>query len=162
MAATAANQDAATAAVAAPVNVCVLFYSLYGHTYKLARAVAEGVQQTPGCTVTLLQARSPLALWLNDGHWQLTWTRRVPRGVCLAAVQVPETIPEAILEKTGAKAAKAEFANVPVASFGMLKNFDAIIVGTPTRFGDMCGQMRNFWDTTGPLWAKGAATLRVA
>ena len=68
---------------------------------------------------------------------------------------MPETLNEAILEKTGAKAAKAEFADVPVASFGMLKNFDAIIVGTPTRFGDMCGQMRAFWDQTGPLWAKG-------
>ena len=39
------------------VNVAVLFYSLYGHTYKLARAVAEGVAQVSGCTVTMLQVR---------------------------------------------------------------------------------------------------------
>ena len=78
-------------------------------------------------------------------------------GARRAARQVPETLQDSILEKANAKQAKAEFGDVPVATFGMLKNFDAIIVGTPTRFGDMCGQMRTFWDQTGPLWAKGEA-----
>jgi NAD(P)H dehydrogenase (quinone) len=49
----------------------------------------------------------------------------------------------------------------PVASPNELADYDAIIFGTPTRFGNMCGQMRNFLDQTGGLWAKGALIGKV-
>ena len=60
-----------------------------------------------------------------------------------------------MLEKTGAKTARAAFAQVPVTSPERLAEADAIIFGTPTRFGNMCAQMRNFLDHTGGLWMSG-------
>jgi NAD(P)H dehydrogenase (quinone) len=70
--------------------------------------------------------------------------------------QVAELIPDDVLEKYGAKAAKAGFSKVPVATVDQLADAHAIIFGTPTRFGNMAAQMRNFLDQTGPLWAKGS------
>ncbi|MDD5248326.1 MAG: NAD(P)H:quinone oxidoreductase [Rhodocyclaceae bacterium] len=75
--------------------------------------------------------------------------------------QVPELVPDAVLEKSGAKAARAKFAQVPVATPEQLADADAIIFGTPTRFGNMCAQMRNFLDQTGPLWMRGALIGKV-
>jgi NAD(P)H dehydrogenase (quinone) len=75
--------------------------------------------------------------------------------------QVPELVPDEILEKSGAKAARAAFAHVPVARPEQLPDADAIIFGTPTRFGNMCAQMRNFLDQTGGLWMKGALIGKV-
>ncbi|MDX2168338.1 MAG: NAD(P)H:quinone oxidoreductase [Deltaproteobacteria bacterium] len=75
--------------------------------------------------------------------------------------QVPELVPDAALEKTGAKQARAAFAHVPVAKPAQLAEADAILFGTPTRFGNMCAQMRNFLDQTGGLWAKGALVGKV-
>lgn len=71
-------------------------------------------------------------------------------------LQVPELVPDEVLEKSGAKAARAQFASVPIARPEQLADADAIIFGTPTRFGNMCAQMRNFLDQTGKLWMKGA------
>ncbi len=71
-------------------------------------------------------------------------------------LQVPELVPEGVLEKSGAAKARAAFAHVPVARPEQLVEPDAIIFGTPTRFGNMCGQMRNFIDQLGPHWAKAA------
>jgi NAD(P)H dehydrogenase (quinone) len=70
--------------------------------------------------------------------------------------QVPELVPDEALEKSGAKKAREAFAAVPVARPEQLAEADAIIFGTPTRFGNMCAQMRNFLDQTGKLWMKGA------
>ncbi len=70
--------------------------------------------------------------------------------------QVPELAPDEALEKSGAKAARAAFAKIPVARPEQLAEADAIIFGTPTRFGNMAAQMRNFLDQTGDLWMKGA------
>lgn len=70
--------------------------------------------------------------------------------------QVPELLSEEILEKMGAKAARASFADVPLAKVEELAGADAIIFGTPTRFGNMAAPMRSFLDQTGGLWAKGA------
>jgi len=81
--------------------------------------------------------------------------REVP-GVEVGLFQVPELVPEEALERTGAKAARAAFAHIPVARPEQLVEADAILFGTPTRFGNMCAQMRNFLDQTGGLWAKGA------
>lgn len=82
-------------------------------------------------------------------------------GAEVSLYQVAELIPDATLEKYGAKTARASFANVPVASVDKLAEADAIIFGTPTRFGNMAAQMRNFLDQTGALWGKGALVGKV-
>jgi NAD(P)H:quinone oxidoreductase type IV len=68
--------------------------------------------------------------------------------------QVAEVIPEKVLEQIGATAARARFAHIPVATIDELVSGDALIFGTPTRFGNMCGQMRNFLDQAGGLWVQ--------
>jgi NAD(P)H dehydrogenase (quinone) len=76
-------------------------------------------------------------------------------GADAALFQVGELVPDTILEKSGAKAARAAFAHVPIATLDSLAEPHAIIFGTPTRFGNMAAQMRNLLDQTGGLWAKG-------
>jgi NAD(P)H dehydrogenase (quinone) len=75
--------------------------------------------------------------------------------------QVPETLPDEVLEKMGAVEAKKAFSQVPVCTVEELKEADAVIFGTPTRFGNMCGQMRQFLDATGQLWANGSLIGKV-
>ena len=75
--------------------------------------------------------------------------------------QVPELMSEDVLEKSGAKETKESFSHVPVISPEQLAEADAIIFGTPTRFGNMCGQMRQFLDATGQLWLKGVLVGKV-
>jgi NAD(P)H dehydrogenase (quinone) len=75
--------------------------------------------------------------------------------------QVAELVPAEALERTGAAAARASFAHVPFAVPAQLAEADAIIFGTPTRFGNMAAQMRNFLDQTGGLWAQGALIGKV-
>jgi NAD(P)H dehydrogenase (quinone) len=75
--------------------------------------------------------------------------------------RVPETLPQEVLEKMGATEAQKAFANIPICTVDELVSADAIIFGTPTRFGNMCGQMRQFLDATGQLWAKGALVGKV-
>jgi NAD(P)H dehydrogenase (quinone) len=108
----------------------VVFYSMYGHVWRLAEAVAEGAREVPGAAVKVFQ--------------------------------VAELAPPDVLEKSGAKAARAAFAHVPLAAVEDLAAADAILFGTPTRFGNMCAQMRNFLDQTGALWMKGALVGKVA
>ncbi|WP_271409993.1 NAD(P)H:quinone oxidoreductase [Pseudomonas sp. Q1-7] len=77
------------------------------------------------------------------------------RGVADVEVtlkRVPETMPEDVARKAGAKLDQA----APVATPQELADYDAILFGTPTRFGNMSAQMRNFLDQTGGLWVKGA------
>ncbi|MFH1975349.1 MAG: NAD(P)H:quinone oxidoreductase [Pseudomonadota bacterium] len=78
------------------------------------------------------------------------------KGADVYMYRVPETLPEDVLEKMGALEAQKSFAHIPVCKADDLAEADAIIFGTPTRFGNMCGQMRQFLDGTGALWAKGA------
>ncbi|KPK88909.1 MAG: NAD(P)H-quinone oxidoreductase [Deltaproteobacteria bacterium SM23_61] len=111
------------------MKVLVVFYSMYGHVYRMAGAIAEGVKQVPGAEGIL---------------------RRVP-----------ETLPEEVLKKMGALEPQKAFAKIPVATVEELASADAIIFGTPTRFGNMCGQMRQFLDATGGLWAKGSLVGKV-
>ncbi len=66
--------------------------------------------------------------------------------------RVPETVPEDIQQKAGFK---TDQAGEVIQDPNELADYDAIIVGTPTRFGNMAGQMRNFWDQTGGLWFNG-------
>lgn len=75
--------------------------------------------------------------------------------------QVPELMPDEALEKSGAKAARKAFADIPMAEPAQLGEADAIIFGTPTRFGNMCAQMRNFLDRTGQLWFSGGLIGKV-
>jgi len=75
--------------------------------------------------------------------------------------RVPETLPEEVLEKMGAIDAQQSMSNIPVCKVEELATADAIIFGTPTRFGNMCGQMRQFLDATGQLWANGALVGKV-
>ena len=111
------------------MKIQVIFYSMYGHIYKMAEAVVDGAREVAGAEVSLYQ--------------------------------VPELVPEEALERTGAKAARQVFAHVPVAVPNQMSEADAIIFGTPTRFGNMCAQMRNFLDQTGQMWAKGALVGKV-
>jgi len=75
--------------------------------------------------------------------------------------RVPETLPEEVLQKMGTIAPQKVFAHIPVCTVDELATADAILFGTPTRFGNMCGQMRQFLDATGQLWAKGALVGKV-
>jgi len=110
-------------------KIQIVFYSMYGHVYTMAEAVAAGARSVAGVEVQLLQ--------------------------------VPELMPDEVLEQYGAKAARAAFAHVPVAVPAQLVEADAIIFGTPTRFGNMTAQMRNFLDQTGKLWMQGALVGKV-
>ncbi|KAB3525903.1 NAD(P)H:quinone oxidoreductase [Alkaliphilus serpentinus] len=76
--------------------------------------------------------------------------------------RIPETLPETVLEKMGALEMQKSFKDIPVVELSDLENADAIIFGTPTRFGNMTGQMKQFLDSTGGLWAKGALIGKVA
>jgi NAD(P)H dehydrogenase (quinone) len=75
--------------------------------------------------------------------------------------RVPETLPAEVLEKMGAVAAQKAQENVPVCTIEELGAADAVIFGTPTRYGNMCGQMRQFLDATGQLWLSGAMVGKV-
>ena len=75
--------------------------------------------------------------------------------------QVPELMPEDVLEKSGAKEAREKFSDVPVIEPEQMKEADALIFGTPTRYGNMCAQMRNFLDRTGSLWMSSALVGKV-
>ena len=86
--------------------------------------------------------------------------KQVP-GAEVSLSQVQELLPEDVLEKYGAKAAKAALAKVPVATVDQLADAHAIIFGTPTRFGNMAAQMRSFLDQTGGLWMKGGLIGKV-
>jgi NAD(P)H dehydrogenase (quinone) len=106
-------------------KILVLYYSSYGHTEAMAKAVAEGAASIEGTQVE---------------------TKRVP-----------ELVPDEVAEKSGFKRDQ----EAPIATVDELADYDAIIFGTPTRFGNMTAQMRNFLDQTGGLWAQNALVGKV-
>ncbi|HBG20486.1 MAG TPA: NAD(P)H:quinone oxidoreductase [Desulfobulbaceae bacterium] len=110
-------------------KVLIVYYSMYGHIFKMAEAVAEGVREVAGCEAIIKR--------------------------------VPETLSDEVLGKMGALDAQKGMAHIPVATVDDLAGADAIIFGTPTRFGNMCGQMRQFLDATGGLWMKGSLVGKV-
>jgi NAD(P)H dehydrogenase (quinone) len=81
---------------------------------------------------------------------------RIPRARVVVK-RVPETMPLDVAKASGCKLDQA----APLAAPEELDQYDAIIFGTPTRFGNMAGQMRNFLDQTGALWARGALVGKV-
>ncbi len=111
------------------MKILVVYYSMYGHVYKLAEAAAQGVQSIENVEVIF---------------------RRVP-----------ETLSPEVLEKMGALEAQKQQAHVPFCTVDELGEADAVIFGTPTRFGNMCAQMRQFLDGTGQLWMRGALVGKV-
>jgi len=82
-------------------------------------------------------------------------------GVEVILRRVPETLPQAVLEKVGATEPRKKFAHVPICTLQELGEADAVIFGTPTRFGNMCGQMRQFFDATGGIWKAGSLIGKV-
>jgi len=82
---------------------------------------------------------------------------RSVEGVEVTIKRVPELMPEEVARKAGAKLDQA----APIATVDELPRYDAIIFGTPTRFGNMCSQMRNFLDQTGRHWMSGALIGKV-
>lgn len=82
---------------------------------------------------------------------------REVEGVEAIVKRVPETMPDEIARKAGVKIDQ----KAPVAEPSELGEYDAIIFGTPTRFGNMSAQMRNFLDQTGGLWVKGSLIGKV-
>jgi len=111
------------------MKLLIPFYSMYGHVYRMAQAVAEGAAQVEGVEVNLCR--------------------------------VPETLPREILEKMGAVDVQKTMSSVPVCAIEQLAEADAVIFGTPTRFGNMCGQMRQFLDSAGTLWQAGSLVGKV-
>ncbi|MGE3821223.1 MAG: NAD(P)H:quinone oxidoreductase [Isosphaeraceae bacterium] len=111
------------------IKVQIVFYSMYGHVYEMAEAVAAGAREVAGVEVELYQ--------------------------------VPELVPDEALERSGARAAREAFRHVPIARPEFLAEADALLFGTPTRFGNMCAQMRNFLDQTSRLWINGALIGKV-
>lgn len=79
------------------------------------------------------------------------------QGVDVSIKRVPELMPEDAARKAGAKLDQP----ASIATVEELPDYDAIIFGTPTRFGNMCAQMRNFLDRTGGLWAGGKLVGKV-
>ena len=106
------------------MKILVLYYSMTGNVYRMAKLVAEGAAEA---------------------------------GAEVAIKTVPELVPQETIDADETiKQAKAEQADVPIASPDELPDYDGIIVGTPTRYGNMAAQMREFWDRTGGLWVSGA------
>ncbi len=110
-------------------KILIVQYSMYGHIYAMAEAVAAGVREVAGCEAVIKR--------------------------------VPETLSDEVLGMMGALDAQKGMAHIPIATVDDLAAADAIIFGTPTRFGNMCGQMRQFLDATGGLWLKGALVGKV-
>jgi NAD(P)H dehydrogenase (quinone) len=82
-------------------------------------------------------------------------------GAEVALRRVPETLSTEILTKMGAVEPQKAFTHIPVCTVDELPEADAIIFGTPTRFGNMCGQMKQFIDATGKLWMSGKLVGKV-
>ena len=108
------------------VNILVLYYSSYGHTEKMAKAVAAGVLEVEGAQVDLKR--------------------------------VPELVPEPLARDAGYRLDQ----DAPLAKVEDLVDYDAIVFGTPTRYGCMASQMKNFIDQTGALWFQDRLVGKVA
>ena len=78
-------------------------------------------------------------------------------GAEVTVKRVPELVPEEVARKSGMKLDQ----RAPIAEPSELADYDAIVFGTPTRFGNMASQMRNFLDQTGGLWMQGALIGKV-
>jgi NAD(P)H dehydrogenase (quinone) len=106
-------------------NIVIPYYSSYGTTHKLAEAVADGAEEVPGATVR---------------------RRRIPES---------PSAEEAMSGQDAYDAAQAEMEDIPRVEHDDLRWADGIIWGTPTRFGNMAAQVKQFIDTLGGMWFEG-------
>lgn len=105
-------------------KIMVLYYSMFGNTFLMAKAVCQGINDNGGEAILRT---------------------------------VSELLPGSVIDKDARiKRAKELQKEVAVVKLEELENLDGIILGSPTRFGNMCSQLRNFLDQTGSLWGKGA------
>jgi len=103
-------------------KILIVYYSMYGHVYEMAKKVKEGIEAAGG-TVVMKRAA--------------------------------ELVPEQFLDAYAKQAAEAQKDLAVADPRADLKDVDGVIVGTPTRFGNMAAQMKNFWDQTGGDWMQG-------
>jgi NAD(P)H dehydrogenase (quinone) len=108
-----------------PTNILVVYYSTYGHVFQMAQAVAEGARGVSGTDVRL---------------------RRVAE---LAEAK------QKLSAQEGYRKAQELQKEIPEATHDDLRWADGICWGTPTRYGNMTAQMKQFIDSTGSLWVKG-------
>jgi len=105
-------------------TVLVLYYSMFGNTYRMAQSVCDGISSA---------------------------------GASAILRQVPDLLPESVIAADQRIVrAKEMQRDVPVATLDDFNGIDGLLLGSPTRFGNMCSQMRNFLDRTGALWMQGA------
>jgi len=105
-------------------KIMVLYYSMFGNNYLMAKAVCKGIEEEGGEPILRT---------------------------------VPELLPQGVIDgNEKIKKAKAMQKGVLIVKMEELEKIDGIILGSPTRFGNMCSQLRNFLDQTGSLWGKGA------
>ena len=108
------------------MKILIVYYSMYGHVLKMIRAAAAGAQSVPGAEVVL---------------------RRVED----LAYNLPK-----LESSKHAQAALADQKDIPIATMDDLKAADGVIFGTPTRYGNMCAQVKQYFDQTIELWLAGA------
>lgn len=113
-------------AIGNPTNVLIVYYSMYGHTLQLARAVEKGAQTIPGVIVTFRRAEEFKKIeeetLAKDGAAKETWNLQKEVSVC---------------------------------SIDDLRAADAVIFGSPTRFGNMSAQLKQLFDSMSSLWLNG-------
>ena len=107
------------------MKILVVYYSMYGHVLQLARAAAEGAKTVAGAEVVL---------------------RRVK--------ELEANLPKLQASKH-AQEVLARQQDIPIATMDDLRAADGVIFGTPTRFGNMCAQMKQYFDSAVDLWAQG-------
>jgi NAD(P)H dehydrogenase (quinone) len=108
------------------MKILVVYYSMYGHVLKLARAAAAGAQTVAGAEVLLRRVQE-----LDSNLAKLQGSKH-------------------------AQAVLAQQQDIPIATMDDLRAADGVIFGTPTRFGNMCAQMKQYFDGAVDLWAQGA------
>jgi len=108
------------------MKILVVYYSMYGHVLKMARAAAEGAQMVAGAEVVLRRVQE---LEMN-----------------LPKLQASQHAREVVQQQQ----------DIPIATLDDLRAADGFIFGTPTRFGNMCAQMKQYFDGAGELWIQGA------
>jgi NAD(P)H dehydrogenase (quinone) len=107
------------------MKILIVYYSMYGHTFQLAQAIERGIKSVQGAEPVL---------------------RRVEEF---------EAVLKATATNEGTNKVREQQKNIPVATLDDLRQADAVIFGSPTRYGNMAAQLKQFIDSTASLWLKG-------
>jgi NAD(P)H dehydrogenase (quinone) len=108
------------------MKILIVYYSMYGHILKMVRAAAEGAKSVAGAEVVLRR--------VQDLDYNLPKVQGSKHGQEVLAQQQ----------------------DIPIATMDDLREADGVIFGTPTRYGNMCAQMKQYIDQTIDLWLSGA------